>query len=112
MDMFTGLSIAQFWVGVVLGAAMLAVEVVAFVDCLRNREDAFAAAGKLTKVKWSAITGIAVVLGFLRVTNPIGILGIVGFVAASVYLVDVRPALRQMVSPRTQSRSEGPYGPW
>ena len=112
MDVFGSLSIAQLWVGVALGASMLAVEVVAFVDCLRHRPDAFDAAGKLTKNKWTIITTISMVLGFYTVTNPIGIFGIVGFVAASVYLVDVRPALREMVSGRSQSSSQGPYGPW
>lgn len=107
----TSLFVIQQWVSLALGLVMLGVEVVAFVDCLRHREDAFRAAGKLTKNKWMLITGIALVVGFLTVTNPIGILGIVGIVASAVYLVDVRPALRKVLG-KSQSRNEGPYGPW
>jgi len=36
--------------------------------------------------------------------------GVIAFVAAAVYLADVRPALKQ-VSGRGGGR-QGPYGPW
>lgn len=109
--MFDSLFVVQYWVALALGLAMLGVEVVAFVDCLRHREDAFAAAGKLTKNKWMLITGIALVVGFLTVRNPIGFLGVIAIVGSAVYLVDVKPALRKVLN-RSQSRNDGPYGPW
>ncbi len=111
MNPFNGLFVIQYWVALALGLAMLGVEVVAFVDCLRHRDNAYAAAGKLTKNKWMLITGIALVVGFLTVRNPIGFMGVIAIVAASVYLVDVKPALRQVLT-RSQTRSDGPYGPW
>lgn len=111
MGVFNNLIFIQYWVALVLGLAMLGVEVVAFVDCLRHREDAFAAAGKLSKNKWMLITGIALVVGFLTVQNPIGFLGVIAIVGSAVYLVDVKPALRKVLT-STQSRSDGPYGPW
>lgn len=111
MNPFNGLFVVQYWVSLALGLIMLATEVVAFVDCLRHRDDAFQAAGKLTKNKWMLITGIALVVGFLTVTNPIGFLGVIAIVGSAVYLVDVKPALRKVLT-RPQSRSDGPYGSW
>ena len=52
--------------------------------------------------------GVATALGF--VTSVLSMFGVVAFVAAAVYLVDVRPALAQ-VSGRGGGR-QGPYGPW
>ena len=97
-----------------LTLAALVTEVVALVDAVRTRPDAFTAAGKLTKNKWSVILGIAVVLGIISL--PVGVLGIFGLVAvvaAAVYLVDVRPAVRQMRGRGSAGGSHmGPYGPW
>ncbi len=112
MNPLNGLFVVQFWLGLILGLVMLGCEVVAFVDCLRHRDDAFRAAGKLTKNKWLLITGIALVLGILTVQNPIGFLGIIAIVGSAVYLVDVRPALRQVLGKARQSSNQGPYGPW
>jgi len=39
-----------------------------------------------------------------------GILTVVAFVAAAVYLADVRPKVREFK--RGRSTSNGPYGPW
>ena len=36
--------------------------------------------------------------------------GLIGFIAAAVYLADVRPALRQVTG--RGRRNDGPYGPW
>ena len=67
----------------------------ALADCLSRRSDAFVAAGKLTKPIWLGITGVAVLV-HLVVLDPLFILNIIGVIAAIVYLVDVRPALRQV----------------
>ena len=53
---------------------------------------AYVAAGKLTKPAWLLILGLTVV-SVLVWPSVIGILSIVGIVAAFVYLLDVRPAL-------------------
>ena len=78
------------------------------IDALRHRPDAFVAAGKRTKNFWLLVLGVATALGF--VTSVLSMFGVVAFVAAAVYLVDVRPALAQ-VSGRGGGR-QGPYGPW
>ena len=94
----------------ILGLAALACEIFALVDALRHRPDAFVAAGKRTKNFWMILLLVAVVLGIVTLFNVLNLFGLVGFVAAAVYLADVRPALRQ-VSGRGR-RNDGPYGPW
>jgi len=92
--------------------ALLVFKVFAFVDAALRPAEAYVASGKLTKVAWLLFLGIAAVFDFFwgGVTS---ILTILGTVAAIVYVVDVRPALRQLSSRpgRTEPR-DGPYGPW
>ena len=75
----------------------------AFIDALTRPAPAFAAAGKLTKPKWLGILGVALVLCLLGKAAIFGLFGAVVAVAAIVYLVDVRPAVRGM-------RPGGPWG--
>ena len=69
----------------------LGLKVWALVDCVTRPTPAFELHGKLTKVAWCAILGVAALTG-LRY-DALGIFGIAGTVAAIVYLVDVRPAV-------------------
>ncbi len=94
----------------VLGILALGCEVFAVIDVLRHRPDAFVAAGKRTKTFWTIVLAVALAVGVIVVLNVLSFIGIIAFVAAAVYLVDVRPALRQ-VSGRGRS-TQGPYGPW
>jgi hypothetical protein len=97
----------------VLGVAAFATEVYALVDALRHRADAYVAAGKLTKQLWSLILVVAVLVGFVVIFSPLSLFGIIPFVAAVVYLVDVRPALRAASGRGGSGGSHmGPYGPW
>ena len=98
----------------VLGVLALGCEVFAVVDVLRHRPDAFVAAGKRTKTFWTVVLVVALAIGIIFVLNVLNFIGIIAFVAAAVYLADVRPALRQ-VSGRGRGRgqsNQGPYGPW
>ena len=83
-----------------LGLGALALKIWALVDAITRPTEAFVAAGKLTKVAWIVILALAVVLGG---TNVLGLFGLLGLVAAIVYLVDVRPAVRGI-------RPGGPWG--
>jgi|SRR3954469_14244679 hypothetical protein len=97
----------------VLGLAAFITEVFAFVDALRHRSDAYTAAGKLTKQLWLIILGVAMAIGFVVFWNPLGFIGIIAFVAAAVYLADVRPALQSATGRGGSGGSHmGPYGPW
>ena len=110
--MFTGLGNAQQAVTLLLSLAAFAAEVFALVDCVRQRPDAFVAAGKRTKNFWTIVLGVAALLGFVSIgTFLLFSIGIIAIVAALIYLVDVRPALRQ-VSGGRGGQHMGPYGPW
>jgi Protein of unknown function (DUF2516) len=64
-----------------------------FLDALTRRPDHFVAADKLTKPAWLIILGLALVAHMIF-WEPLQFLNLVGAVAAIVYMVDVRPALR------------------
>jgi len=64
----------------------------ALVDALVRPANGYVAAGKLTKPAWGAITGLALVIAYFM--PPLSFLWLPAVVAAVVYLVDVRPALR------------------
>jgi hypothetical protein len=98
-----------FWV-LLLGAFVI--EAWAFFDAIRRPKAAFPAAGKQTKPIWLVILGVALVIGIAGATNRlqlVSIIPIVAFVAAAIYLVDVRPKVRSINS---GSSRQGPYGPW
>ena len=68
-----------------------------------RRSDAFVAASKLTKPAWLAITGVSTVV--LLFFGVISFFGIPAIVALLVYLVDVRPAVREVSGGRPPSTS-------
>jgi hypothetical protein len=88
----------------------LGVKIFVVVDAARHKPATYVAAGKRTKNLWLAIAGVSLAVQ-VAVSNPLYFLNVIGLVAAVVYLVDVRPALRQ-VSGHGGGSSSGPYGPW
>ncbi|KQR04391.1 hypothetical protein ASF74_17010 [Arthrobacter sp. Leaf145] len=98
---------------IILGLVALALELWAFVDCLRHRPTLFVAASKRTKTFWLALTGVALAIGgptMLTGGGSLGLFGIAAVTASCVYLADVRPAVREAGS--GGNRNVGPYGPW
>ncbi|MDK3255665.1 DUF2516 family protein [Blastococcus capsensis] len=81
------------WLLFILYVASQALTVWAFADALIRPAAGYVAAGKLTKPGWAAITGLAVLIIFWMRT-PMSLLGLPAVIAATVYLVDVRPAVR------------------
>ena len=82
------------------------------VDAAVRREDAYRAADKQTKMFWLIILGLAVAVNLLL---RCCFLQIVGLIATIVYIVDVRPALKQVTGGGRRpggSSSDGPYGPF
>lgn len=73
---------------------VLIVEAWALVDCALRPTGAYVAAGKLTKPAWLAITALALVTSMYF--GIFGIFGLAGIIACIVYLVDVRPAVREI----------------
>ncbi|GAB3077033.1 MULTISPECIES: DUF2516 family protein [unclassified Phycicoccus] len=105
----------QAVVTLLLSLLAFAAEVFALVDGLRYRPEVYLAAGKRTKKFWTIVLGVAVVLGFVSIGGGgrIFSIGLIAFVAAAIYLADVRPALRSMVGRGGSGNQHmGPYGPW
>jgi uncharacterized protein DUF2516 len=75
--------------------AMFAVQAFAFVDAVSHKPEAYVAADKLTKPAWLIILGIALAAHML-IWSPMSFLNLIGTVAAIVYIVDARPALRAL----------------
>ncbi len=98
---------------VALGVAAFVVEAWAFIDAIIRPAQAFVAVGKLKKVIWLIILGVAFVLGLYTAVygGIVGILSVAAFVAAAIYLADVRPKVRDFRRGGSNSRM-GPYGPW
>lgn len=82
-----------------LGLGALVLKVWALADAIYRPSEAYAAAGKLTKPAWVAILAVALLI---TGSDFMGLLGLVSVIAAIVYLVDVRPAVRALK----------PGGPW
>ena len=80
----------------------------AFVDAFFRPADAYVAAGKLTRTAWLIILGLGLVVGVV-LQSPVSLLNIAALIAAIVYLVDVRPAVREIGRP---DRRNGPSGQW
>ena len=98
----------------VLAFAAFVAEGFAFVDALRRPSQAFVAAGKKPKAFWLAIIGTSAVVGlgyavYVGGMSVLSLFPVAAFVAAAIYLTDVRPAIRQL---RGGGSRPGPYGPW
>jgi hypothetical protein len=102
------------WFFELLAIGALIFEGYAFVDALRRPKQAFVAASKQSKPLWLVITGVATVIGLGTAAAgswPIGILAVAAFVAAAIYLTDVKPKVKDFRDSGSSSRT-GPYGPW
>ena len=82
---------AQSGVMLAVTVALIALKAYAFILALTFPTQAYVAADKLTKPAWLAILGIGLVVELLGL---LAILNIVFTIAAIVFLVDVRPAVR------------------
>ncbi|HET6859997.1 MAG TPA: DUF2516 family protein [Streptomyces sp.] len=99
-----------------LNLAMLVLAVVALFFAATAREDAYRAADKKTKVFWLVILGVTVAVNLFV---PMLFLQIAGLVASIVFMVDVRPAIKEVSGGgrggggrKGGSSSDGPYGPY
>jgi hypothetical protein len=72
---------------------MVIIEVVALVNCLSQRADAFPVVGSLSKNQWTAIL-LGSVIATILCTFTFALLAFVAITAAAIYMLDVRPALR------------------
>jgi uncharacterized membrane protein YfcA len=91
-------SFIEFQVGVtlIIWIVFAVLKVWAFIDCLRQRTDAFPAVQRQTKTLWLILTGIAALTGL--VFDPLGIVGIAGVVVALIYLFEIKPRITEITS--------------
>ena len=80
----------------VIGIAQLGALVFSLLHAVRVRSDAFTAAGKQSKVFWTALLAVSLVLR-LTISSPLDLFGIIASIAAIVYIVDVRPAINDVL---------------
>ncbi len=80
----------------VVSLAQLAGLLFSLGHALRVRSDAFTAAGKQSKVFWGALLGVSLILR-LTISSPLDLFGVIASIAAIVYIVDVRPALNEIL---------------
>ncbi|WP_091347925.1 DUF2516 family protein [Micromonospora rhizosphaerae] len=74
----------------------LVIEGISLVHAITQRGDAFSAIGTLPKGGWIAILAICMVLTLLFGFGPTSLFGLIGIAAALIYLLDVRPGLRDL----------------
>ncbi|GAA4199941.1 DUF2516 family protein [Actinocatenispora rupis] len=86
--------LVQFYATLAISLFAIVLDVFAFVHCAVQRRDAFPAIGTLSKGIWLALLGGSVVLTFLLRSSPLGIIGMIGVIAGAVYVLDVRPGLK------------------
>lgn len=85
----------EYYVTLAILVVMLVVEIVAFVNCITQRADAFPVVGSLSKAAWLVILGGSILLTLICFTpGSISIFGFIAITAAAIYMLDVRPALR------------------
>ena len=104
-----GLGSVLFW----LWVAQMAFKLFVLIDAAFRKESAYAAAGKMTKPGWLIILCVVLATSWFLGGTLISIFTIIGLVVAIVYMVDVRPALKQVSGKGTKNGQHmGPYGPW
>jgi hypothetical protein len=87
----------SFLIGLVFAGGVAVLSVFGLVDALRQRPDAFTAAGKRTKNFWLTILAVSVASSLLWFPAPFMLPWILAVVGAGVYVADVRPALRRVM---------------
>jgi hypothetical protein len=83
------------WTDRVLFWGLVALRGWAVLDCATRKAAAFPAVDKMTKPIWLLILVVSGVFGTL-IQPPVGVISLVSVVVASVYLADVRPAVREI----------------
>jgi hypothetical protein len=81
----------------VLALVLFVVKAFAFLDALGRPQQVFPAADRQTKKFWLLILGLFL-LEHVIFWQVIGLLSLIGTVAALVYVLDVRPTVRALTS--------------
>jgi hypothetical protein len=84
---------AQSLISTMVYLGIFLVEAFAFIDAVSRPAQAFLAADKMNKQGWLIILGLALLVQILPISM---MLMLIGLVAALVYILDARPALRSI----------------
>ncbi len=90
-----GFTAVQNLITMAIWGVFLVLKVWAFVDCVRQREDAFPAVQRQSKTLWLVLTGLAALTGLLP-DLTLGLIGIAGTVIALIYLFEIKPRIQQV----------------
>jgi hypothetical protein len=86
-----------YWTDTVLFWGLVALRAWAALDCVTRRAAAFPAVDKLTKPAWLAILVFSGLFGsFSALGSQLGPISLISVIVASIYLADVRPAVREI----------------
>lgn len=111
----SGIATVQGLVFDLIFVAVFVLCLVALIDLLRRPARAFVNGGKRTKGFWGAIVGAATAVSFVAIpplNARITFLVVLAAVGATVYLVDVRPAVAPYSGRGGRSGRGGPAGGW
>ena len=99
----------QSFVLLLLGIGSAGLTGYAFADVLRRKGTLFPHVGRLSKGAWLGILGAAFAIAIVSLGSPntLGLLNVVGVVAAGIYLADLKPKLKQVGG--GSGSSYGPY---
>ena len=89
--------VLEGWFTLVASLGLFALKGFCLVDALVRPAEAYSAASKSTKQFWLLILGVAVA-AHLVFWAPMSLLNLIGSVAALVYVLDVRPAIRELTT--------------
>jgi hypothetical protein len=84
----------ELYITLAIMVVLVVIEVIAIVNCASQRADAFPVVGSLTKTAWLAILGGSVILSVICTYSGAPYFAFIAVAAAGVYMLDVRPALR------------------
>ncbi|MFM1864818.1 MAG: hypothetical protein RL677_598 [Actinomycetota bacterium] len=90
-------TIASF--NIILGYVFAGIKIWALVDAASHSKAAFEFIGRMNKIFWLVFLGLAVLIQFASVStgwSSTGLLNLVGLILALVYLVDMRPKLKDL----------------
>ncbi|GAA4932481.1 DUF2516 family protein [Actinoplanes utahensis] len=85
----------RYYIDVIIYIVSLAVQAVALIHCLTQRGNGFQALGTLPKGAWAGIIGVCLALTALT-GGRLLIISMIGVAAALVYMLDVRPGLKDL----------------
>jgi hypothetical protein len=93
------LFVIQSWFAMVVTAGLFALKGFCLADAVTRPAETFVAADKNTKQLWVVILAVTFAAHVVW-WNPMSLLNLLGTVAACVYLLDVRPAVRELTRRR------------